>query len=526
MKKAIAILLCVTIAAFGFAACKSGVNEESVPASNAPESAAGQTSQPEQASEEVSVDEIKAILDNPDIYKGDKYQGREFRVMTFGTSDNPVSEFVYNEGASEEAMPETVNTAIKERNDRVYDALGVTVTEEYVKAADRYGGVSLKKVNEIIAEGNPDYSMISICLYDCGTLALNGDLWDLNKLSSINTHNPWWEQYFNESVELAGQLFFTTGDMGTSMKGSTPVVYYNTTLIEDFGLEDPINVANRGEWTIDKAIEYSRACPHEDLPATEKYKENFGWSGQYDDMYAMLYGSGTRILSSGADGELILTLNTETAISTVNKVIELMTDPSYVSGNDLFGISNTPMELLVQAFEENRCLFYSGSIYLAARLNMDAVFGILPVPKCTADQDYYYSLVNTWTSNAYCIASNLDEDDAEFSAAVMDVMGYYSWSMYPNSLAYNYYDKMLKNQKLAREDSEAMLDLIFEARGCELGSIFQIGKASAGTTVNQMLIQLLDGKGNLQFTAVYEKYQNAFENDTEALNEYFRVNAD
>ena len=524
MKKAIAVLLCATLSAFCFAACGGGA-EESVPASSSPASAVEQVSQNETASEEVSVDEIKAILDNPDIYKGDKYQGREFRVMTFGTSDNPVSEFIYNDGASEETIPETVNTAIKERNDRVYDALGVTITEEYVKAPDRYGGVSLKKVNEIISEANPEYSMLSICLYDCGTLALNGDLWDLNKLSNINMKNPWWEQYFNESVELAGQLFFTTGDLGTNMKGSTPVVFYNTRLIEDLGLEDPIHVANRGEWTIDKALEYSRSCPNE-LPATEKYKETFGWSGQWDDMYAMLYGSGTRILSSGADGDLLLTLNTETAIETVGKVIDLMTDSSYVSGNDLFVLSDTPMELLVQAFEENRCIFYSGSIYLAARLNMDAVFGILPVPKCTADQEYYYSLVNTWTSNAYCIASNLDEEGAEFAAAVMDVMGYYSWSMYPNSLSYNYYDKMLKSQKLAREDSEAMLDLIFEARGCELGSIFQIGKTSGGTTVNQMLIQLLEGKGNLQFTSVYEKYQNAFETDTEALNEYFRVNAD
>ena len=27
------------------------------------------------------------------------------------------------------------------------------------------------------------------------------------------------------------------------------------------------------------------------------------------------------------------------------------------------------------------------------------------------------------------------------SAAVMDVMGYYSWSKYPDSAAYNYYEK-------------------------------------------------------------------------------------
>ncbi|MBO4501941.1 MAG: hypothetical protein J5760_06840 [Clostridia bacterium] len=534
MKKLIALILCLAVAALTFAACGGSEGSASEAASapvsedavSSPESAEPVLSQEEEVSEEVSVDEIQAILNDPDIYKGDKYAGMEFRILTFGIKDTPVSEFVYNDNASEEDMPETVNAAIRERNDKVYDALGVTITEEYMKSDARYGGSSLKRVYDMINGAEDEYSMLSICLYDCGTLALNASLWDLNKLNNINMQNPWWEQYFNESVELAGHLYFTTGDIGTSMKGSTPVVFYNTKLISDLGLEDPIHVANRGEWTIDKALEYARAMPHENLPATEKYKGEFGWSGQYDDMYAMLYGSGTRILSAGPDDELVLTLNTETAINTVNKVIKLMTDDSYVCGNDLFSLSNTPMELLVTAFEENRCLFYSGSIYLAARLDMDAVFGILPVPKCTAEQEHYYSMVNTWTSNAYCIAMNLDEEGAEFAAAVMDVMGYYSWSMYPNSLSYNYYEKMLKNQKLAREDSEAMLDLIFEARGCELGSIFQIGKQSGKTNVNEMLIQLLKGKGDLQFVSVYETYKNAFETDTEALNEYFREDAE
>ncbi|MBO7549689.1 MAG: hypothetical protein J6T77_06935, partial [Clostridia bacterium] len=76
---------------------------------------------------------------------------------------------------------------------------------------------------------------------------------------------------------------------------------------------------------------------------------------------------------------------------------------------------------------------------------------------------------------------------------------------------------MIKNQKLAREDSEAMLDLIFEARGCELGSIFQVGKRTAGTTANEMFIQLLNSKGAQQFTSLYDKYKNSFETDTEDL---------
>ena len=517
MKKLLAIVLCLLITAACFAACGSNDNESKEEPASGGQSAVSAEESAEPVSEE---DPVQKILDNPDIYKGSEYEGRTFKILTFGVGDSPLSEFVYNEDTTEEAMPETVNLAIKARNDKVMDLLGVTVTEEYYKAADRFGGTSIRKVNEIINDANPDYQLLSICLYDCGTLATGNYLWDLYSLQNFNPENPWWEQYFNETVTIANQLYFTIGDVGINNKGSTPCVFYNTRLIGDLGLDDPIQLAKNGSWTIDKALEYSRSVPHDEDPPDVAYLKTFGWSGQNDDMYAMLYGSGTRILSPDPDGFPQLSINNETAINTVGKVLALMGDSSYVSGNDLFHKAQWPMVLLRQAFEEGRCLFYSGGIDNAIEFNMDDVFGILPVPKYNESQEQYYSLINTWTTNAYCIAANLDKTGAEFAGAVLDVMGFYSWSKYPDSLAFNYYEKMLKNQKLSREESEAMLDLIFEARGCELGAIFQIGK-SGGHTVNNMLVELIEAKGNKEFVSLYASYEGAFQNDVENLKEYF-----
>ena len=522
MKKLLALLLCFALIAVCFAACGKTEEEQSKEEPVSTEQSAVST---EESSEPVSEeDPAQKILDNPDIYKGDDYSGRTFKIFTSYSATTKPSEFVYNVEVDEETMSDTVNQAIKRRNDNVYDLLGVTIVEEYYYASDRYGGMAPMKVRQIISDADDSYSMFSICLYDCGTLALEGDIWNLKELDNINTENPWWDQYFNESVTIANQLFFTTGDMGIFMKGSTPCVYYNTRLIEDLGLEDPINLAVSGEWTIDKAIEYSKVMPHEDLAPTEQYKHTFGWAGQHDDVYAMMFGSGTRVLSRDSDGYLMLTLESETAVNTINKIVEFMTDSSYMCANDLFVLSSTPGNLLTQAFQEGRCLFKSGGINSPVSLHMDDIIGVLPVPKLTADQEHYYSLVNTWVGNGYFIAANLGKEDAEFAAAVMDAMGYYSWIKYPDSVAYNFYEKMIKAQRTAREDSEAILDLIFEARGCELGSIFQIGKRTANITANEMFIQLLNSKGAQQFTSLYDRYKNAFETDTENLNEYFKAN--
>ncbi len=524
MKKILALVLCVMLVALSLAACGEEEGEKSTPTET---SKATDTSTVEESSaEEISETENERILRDPDIYKGKDYSGKTFTAWVCGIGSDYRSDFVFNEGATEEQIPETVNNAIQARNDKVEEAIGVEIKDIYYKSAARYGGDSLTQVRNFINSADPGIDVISVCLYDCGTLAMEGSLYDLYSLENINMENPWWEQYFNESVTVGNQLYFTIGDISLNSKNATPVVFYNYDLVEKLGLEDPFQLAIRGEWTVDKALEYSKSLVVDSAEPTGKmdYNDEFGWAGQYDDMYAMLYGAGVRILSPGSDGYPTLSLNNETAISIVDKVITLMSDDSYISGNDYFGVSSTPMVLLQESFQDGRCIFYSGGIDNATVFDMEDTFGILPVPKFSAEQEEYYSLINTWTCNALCIGVNLDEDEAEFAAAVLDVMGYYSWSGYPDSVVNNYYVKMLKNQKLATEDSEYILDLVFGARGCELGSIFQIGKlnSASGKTVNDMLIELMSSKTIGGFTSKYDTYGGSFEADVETLVERFR----
>ncbi len=454
----------------------------------------------------------------PDIYVGDDYSGRTFTVFTVNDVKDHASEIVYNEGANENLIPDTVNEALKKRNDLVSDTLGVTVKEIYFCSDWRVGGNSLAKIRETIYADDQIADCFSLGLYDCGTLTLEKVFYDLNSFDNLNLDNPWWEQYFRDSVKMGESVYFIIGDIGFENKGYTPCTFYNADLISKLGLEDPVRIAERGEWTIDKALEYSRNfCNDTEAPEGIDYNDEFGWAGQYDDMYSMLYGAGSRILERGGDGMPRLALNTETTVGTVTKILEFMNDDSYICANDYFYMTSNPLALLEKAFEEGRCLFYSSAIATAVSLDMDDVFGILPVAKYTKEQENYYSLVNTWCTNALCIANTLTREDAEFSAAVLDVMGYYSWKEYPDSLAFNYYEKMLKNQKLPREDSEAMLDLIFSARGCEPGSIYRIGAIEGNTTVNDMLVGLMREKKTDGFTATYDKYSEMFENDVKIL---------
>lgn len=516
MKKALAVIICIMLVVVSVTAC--GEQEENTPSA---ESKQTENSAPDVS--EATSEESSEALFVPDIYSGRDYEGKTFTVFTTGVGATPVSEFVYNENLSEEQISTTVNEAIKARNDKIYETLGVEIKEVYYKSASRYGKDTLDQIRNHISGALDDYSLYSVCLYDCATLATEGSLYNLLGIDTINTANPWWEQYFNDSLTIMGQLYFTIGDMAINSMGNVHVIFYNADLIEDLGLEDPINLANEGGWTIDKALEYSKALAVDSAePEGMDYKDEFGWGGQDSDAYYLLYGTGVRPFTTDGS-EAVLSVNNETTINTIEKAKELMQGDWYCRGNDYFNVTSTPMDLLQDAFEEGRCMFFSDSLVRAVSFNMEDQFGILPLPKYNAEQEDYYALLSTWSSNAYCIALNLDEEEAEFAAAIMDVIGYYSWSELSDSVCTNYYQKMMKNQKLVREDSEVMLDLIFSTVGCDLAGIFRIGELSGSRSLNSTLTDVVNGVHE-NFTSAYEKFEHIYQKDLESVMQFYKDN--
>ncbi|MDD7670227.1 MAG: hypothetical protein PT943_03060 [Ruminococcus sp.] len=526
MKKIIALLLCAVMATASFAACGNN-GDESKPEDSSSAPAVSETVS-DVSDEESKPEEINYL---EKIYTGNDYNGKTFTFLTSGVNATATSEIVYNEDLTDsENFPETINEAIKRRNDAVYDLLGVEIKEIYFHDPRRYGGDTLAKIRNSASAGDNSFQAVSVCLYDCGTLATENYLFDLTTLENLHgLEYPWWDEGFSNTVRIAGKQYFMLGDMGINYKNSTPCVYYNQSLFEKLGLENPQQLAIDGKWTIDKAIELSTSY-HDDINGTDgiQWDDCYGWCGQNDDMPSMLYGAGVRIVSSDSEGYPYLTLWSETANNAVEKVLELMLNSDYyVSGNDWFGKTGNyewPMQALEANFIAGHVLFYSGGISTAINLSaMEDSFGILPVPKLTEEQDDYYSLLNTWTTNAYAITTNNTEEQAEFAAAVLEAMGYYSWEGNVDSLAVAYYERVLKMQKLkADETSTALLDLIFAQRGCELGSVFRIGNITGSKSVNDILGTLINEKKTGAFRSTYEAYESILEADVEAVVEYFK----
>lgn len=521
MKKAIALILCAVMAATAFSACNGGGNEQSDPVSEV--SSVSNESIQEEESSEVPL----TIQYLEKIYTGNAYDGQTFTVLTSGVNERANSEVVYNETLIEN-FPETVNMAIKRRNDQVYELLGVTIEEIYMRDRNRHSSTTISHIRNIISAGDDTFQAISVCLYDCGTLATQNYLYDLTQLNNIDLDNPWWEKSFSDTVRIAGKQYFMLGDLGVNHKSALPCVYYNRTLLTSLGLEDPQLLVMDGKWTVDKAIELSNSYSNDinDTPGIQ-WDDCYGWAGQNGDMAVMLYGAGVKILSPDSEGYPELTLWSETANSAVEKVLELMLNPTYyVRGDDYFGRVpyEWPMQALEASFVAGKVLFYSGNTATAISLSeMEDEFGILPAPKLNEEQDDYHSLLGTWSTNGYAIATNVDTEKAEFAAAVLEAMGYYGWSAHADSVAVEFYERVLKLQKLQADDEAAkILDLIFSRSGCDLGDVFQVGKISGQKSVYNFLAELIEQKRTGAFRSTYETYEDILKADAEAVVEYFR----
>ena len=491
MKRALAVILLTLLLAAALVACNDDVENVSL--------------------DNTSSDGYVANVPEKD------YKGEKIIFLASGVNETANSEILYNEyvDGQEGQLPEVVNDALRERVNYLYEKLGVVVEEKYIYDSSRHHGATLTYMREDLVTGAKSYHVAAPCLYDCAALAAEGILVDLlsGEIPYLDMSQPWWDQSFNKEMTLNDALYFTIGDIGITNKDATSCIAFNKNLIVEYGLESPYDLVDDNEWTIDKVIEMSKTIKN-DLNQDGKidYQDQFGYGGQYDDMWFLFYASGERTASIGADGWPEITVYNDRSVDVIENILELMQNRDYyVSANDYFGVTKWPSELVTKAFVEGRSIFnLSGPSSTSAYRDMEDDFGLVPFPKYDTAQENYYTLVNPWTSNAFCVPIGLTEKQYEMIGITLEVMGAHS----KNNLAVAYYDIALKYQKTRDDDTVRMLDIIFASRGCDIGMIYKWGG------MDTMLHDLITKPAG-SFTSTFDAIKDKAQSDMEETIEFY-----
>lgn len=456
-------ILCLVMAlAFGVLAVACGETED------VSETASSATSQTESKEEEKFV-----LFSNlPDK----NYGGRDFTVLVEGDYMNTYRSVELTVQAESYSG---LNTAIQTRNDLIAEKFGVNIVEERTAA----NGEMLSTLRDNAVAGISLYDMAMPYMSDAATLALEGTLYDLNELEHIHLDQKYYDQGSVSDLSVAGKNYFVTGDLSLLSFACTHAIVFNKDVIKDNSMDDPYALVEKGEWTLDKMLEMSsKITADTDGESGMSYTDTYGFLVNDNFILSMYIGAGQRLTTKNNNDEPIIAITGEGPARVYEKIYDLVTNVNatcqFSAASNSYYTSATAAgkNIWVAAIEsvaDKRALFRAiALIDIFDHGDYEGNFGVLPVPKYDTAQDEYYSRVSTVYASSVAIPFNVE--DPEMSAIITDALMQASTDTTKNA----YFQVIMTDRKVQDYDSEKMLDIIFNSRVYDLGSIYHWGGTS------------------------------------------------
>ena len=434
---------------------------------NAEETLPTQTSSPDEV---VAEEEEEAPKLLPDLPADLDYGGTTVVIMQHPFQAGDWADWLSRDIWSDGYNGEPINDAVYSRNLYAEETLNITLKAEDV--ADMPGTIQRQ-----VTSGSADYHISTARIQSLPNTVTKGYLVNLYDMPHMDLTKPWYDERCIRDASYYGLLYYVTGDMIILDDDSTGSMVFNKQLITDYHLETPYDLVQEGTWTLDKMSEMANAVA-EDLNGNGEVdieEDRFGILWQRDAIVSFMHGSEARIVDKNADGDPEYTITSEHANDVFDKIDRIFFDPAVVQ--NMHNYSSKYPDIYVgeaNIFRANNALFMWMRMRVAQNLrDMEADFGIIPVPKYDEAQGAYYSTVTKYTAATVCIP-NTAAIDWEMTGAVVELMsaeGHYG-------LHEAYYDNNLGN-KISRDiQSTEMLDLIFSNRIYDAGEIYNLGSIS------------------------------------------------
>lgn len=453
--KALCFLLLLSLVA-AFAACEE-TDETS-----------GVTSAPSETVSETSEEPLFSNL--PEITFG----GADFTVLVNGDCYSLPSEDILPQERSDSALQD----AVKTRNDKIEERFDVKIREVRTETtADM-----INNIRSNAAAGVSQYDMVMPFMSEAATLAMEGLFLDLASLEDIHLDRDYYDRDAVEGLSVAEKNYFVTGDLSLHSLSCTHAIIFNKDMIREYNMESPYDLVKNGEWTIDKLWEMAREVTADtDGTSGMSCTDTYGFLVNSNFAGSMFVGAGYRFTRKNEKDEPIIAIEESGAVSAIEKITALINDEK-ASGKLADGSSfqtsavasgKTLWVAADEAVAYKRAMFRAISLSdVFAMGQYDCSFGILPAPKLDTTQDRYYNRVSTL--GATCVAIPYNVKDQKFSAVITDALMQSS----TDTIKHTYFDVILKNRKIEDSESVDMLDIIFDTRVYDLGSVYNWGGSS------------------------------------------------
>lgn len=391
-------------------------------------------SEKENAETEDSTATTEQASDESYILPLEDMGGREFTILM---PEGQIKDYL-----EDQRNPDTLNQGIKQRNDAVESALNCKI--DYYNPPLNSELLTTILTAEMMAQTG-DYDIVYS--YYWWNIETHGYFYSLTENDVIAIDQPFYYQGWNDVATVRNTLNSVVGYGSVDFMRNTTVVMFNKSMYNKLFEGVIYDYVDSGDWTL-QTMETMAMYANDDLNGDGEYKHGedcFGityhlWGGR-----AMFFACGAQFSSRNADGDPVLTYNTQKNVDIFDTLYDFM-------GKEY---TDFYRDDVATTFGESKALFAIGKFEdaNALRVNKSTVeYGFLPYPKYDENQDDYISTV----SNCQYFAIPKTVESRHACEIFLNAFNSYSYDYVRPA----YFDTVLKGRLAdSREDAE-IIDLI------------------------------------------------------------------
>ncbi len=360
---------------------------------------------------------------------------------------------------------DVLNDAVFRRDSAVEERYKVEI--EY-SVMDNREALAASARQTIMADEESFHLIMNAMTFGSSTLASSGLLYDMASLPDLSLDADWWLPSCNDKLYIGDSLYFAASPVAPTFFASPFGLTFNKRIAEEYRLPDIYQEVLDGTWTLDRMQELAKDVSR-DLDSNGEMDENdmYGIAMHQSGLWSYYAASGQTPLVFHDDMSYDLMLGDEASVNAIQKLAEVFSNRDEVYYYDGRNTSHA------QLFSEGRVLFseYSMTGIMITYRDMADDFGIVPVPKLSAEQENYGTVLQTLLPCGVSVPITCS--NPEQTGLILEMLAYLSDSGVRSAV----YDVVLSGRVTRDAESEAMLDIIYGDINLDLLYIYRFGDA-------------------------------------------------
>ncbi|MBE6709996.1 MAG: hypothetical protein E7579_02645 [Ruminococcaceae bacterium] len=399
-------------------------------------------------------------------------------ILGFASEDNGGATFTILTNSTktyefnvEEMTGDVVTDAVFEKDRKVEEYLGIdldiVLEDGNWPAKDTFNA----KITQAVTAGDAAYDLVNNTIVCVMPISSTGCFIDGKSLEYTNFDNPWWVADMYSRFSVAGKLYGFLGDASLSLYKDMTVTFFNKNIWEEQKPDvDLYELVRSNQWTLDTFIaQCSDMAIDLNGDGTFTEDDRLTFIGEYVPNGTWQTSLDLKVVELAEDGTPVFLGLTEKFATAYEKMRSFHQSPGALSYSSIDDQSFKSMNYFAQGNAATMCNFLYSTEYLR---DMEADYGILPMPKYDETQEKYISQLGTSTSALFV---PLTTKNLDLTSKVMETLAYYSYSY----VSPKYYEVALKTKYASDEDMHEMLDII--RQGATFDFVFAYGTSLTNT---------------------------------------------